>query len=298
MPKPINPPLVKIAIKIYNAAKMSKLIVTHINPDIDAITAVWMLKKFHTDFIDAKVAFVPAGGTYKNTPVDADEKVIHVDTGLGQFDHHQTGDFTCAAQLIFNYLKLKRPELTKDQALIRLIKIVNELDHFRDCLWPNATADYYNFFLEDILKGLKSSGKIDDYGVIDFGCQSLDGIYTGLKIKIKAEADLKVGYQFKTRWGKAIGCLSHNDQVLKLGQKMGFVLVIQKDPQTEHVRIKARPDTTIDLTRIKNRLASLDNEATWFLHSSKKILLNGSTKNPEMKPSKLSLKKIIEVISN
>lgn len=275
---------------------MSKLIITHINPDIDAIAAVWMFKKFHQDFAEAKVAFVPAGGTFKNMAVDSDLNFVHVDTGLGKFDHHQTNKFTCATQLIFNYLKLKRKELAKDEALIRLIKVVNDLDHFKDCMWPQATADYYNFFLEDVIKGLKSAGEVDDYGVIDFGCQSLDGIYTNFKIKIKAEKDLEIGYQFKTQWGKAIGCLSHNDLVLKLGQKQGFVIVIQKDPQTEHVRIKARPDSGIDLTQIKNKLTKLDSEATWFLHSSKKILLNGSTKNPDMRPSQLSLKKIIEVI--
>jgi hypothetical protein len=275
---------------------MKKLIVTHVNPDIDAITAVWLLKKFHPDLAEASVAFVPAGGTYKNQPVDSQENIIHVDTGLGQFDHHQANNKTCAADLVFNYLKSIKKELNDDQALIRLIKVVRSFDHFEDCLWPNAMADYFNFEIEEILRGLKAAGKIDDFGVIDFGSKCLDGIYTNLKIKIKAEKDLQEGYKFSLQAGKAIGCLSHNDQVLKLGQKMGFVLVVQKDPQTEHVRIKARPDSGIDLTAIKNKLAKLDSEATWFLHASKKILLNGSTKNPKMKPSKLSLKKVIEIL--
>ena len=71
--------------------------------------------------------------------------------------------------------------------------------------------------------------------------------------------------------------------------------MVQKDTKTEHVRIKARPDSKVDLTEVKDKLAKLDPEATWFLHISKRMLLNGSTKNPAMRPSKLSLKKVIEV---
>jgi hypothetical protein len=40
----------------------------------------------------------------------------------------------------------------------------------------------------------------------------------------------------------------------------------------------------------------MDPQATWFLHVSKKMLLNGSPKNPKMKPTKLPLNDIIEVL--
>lgn len=276
---------------------MAKIIVTHMNPDLDAICSVWLLKRFDSDFKDAQVVFVPAGETYRNSKVDSDFDIVHVDTGLGKFDHHQRKEQTCAAQLVFNYLKSKREELKNDKALLRLIKVVNQIDHFQDCLWPNPTADYYNLNLPDILKGLKAGGWLDNNGLINYGGLCLEGIYISLKIKIKAEEELRFGYQFKTKWGKAVGCLTENNEVLKLGQKMGYMLVIQKDPQTEHVRIKARPDSKVDLSLVKRKLVELDPKATWFLHISKKMLLNGSTKNPKMRPSKLSLKKIIEVLA-
>ncbi|GAG25271.1 unnamed protein product, partial [marine sediment metagenome] len=170
-------------------------------------------------------------------------------------------------------------------------------DHFGEVLWPEPDADRYNFIVSELLDGLKQGGRLDDQGLIKFGSQCLEGIYSSLKIKVKAGEDLKEGYKFETKWGKAIGCLSENNEILKLGQKMGYVLVVQKDAKTEHVRIKGRPDSRVDLTQIKEELAKLDPKATWFLHISKKMLLNGSTKNIKMKPSRLSLRKVIEVLA-
>ena len=277
---------------------MAKIIVTHFNPDLDAISSVWLLRKFDQDFKDAKVVFVPAGETYKNIKVDEDEDFIHVDTGLGKFDHHQLKDKkTCAAKLVFNYLKLKRKELKENKELVQLIKVICEIDHFGEVLWPDASSDRYNFIVSELLDGLKQGGRLDDHGLIKFGSQCLEGIYSSLKIKVKAGKDLKEGYEFETKWGKAVGCLSENNEVLKLGQKMGYVLVVQKDAKTEHVRIKGRPDSKVDLTQAKEKLAKLDPEATWFLHISKKMLLNGSTKNIKMRASKLGLKKVIDVLS-
>ena len=275
-----------------------KIIVTHLNPDLDAISSVWLLKKFAADFKEAKVCFVPAGQTYQNLKVDENENIVHVDTGMGKFDHHQLRTKTCAAELVFNYLKSKFSYLKKDKALIHLIKVIRDIDNFNDCLWPEPTADYFYFCLDKILDGLKMAGKIDDQGLVKTGCFLLDGVYQSLKIRFKAQEDLEGGYQFSSLWGRAIGVLSSNNKVLKLGLKMGYVLVVQKDGDTEQIRIKARPDSQVDLTKTKERLVKLDPKATWFLHQNKKILLNGSSKNPKMKPSRLSLKKVIEILSS
>jgi hypothetical protein len=275
---------------------MVKIIVTHLNPDLDAICSVWLLKKFDPDFSDAKVRFVPAGLTFKGGKVDSDVDVVHVDTGMGKFDHHQLEQKTCAAKLIFRHLKKKRKYLKDDEALVRLINIVKKIDNFEEVTWPHPTADWYDFLLPEVLNGLKTAGIVKDKGLVEKGIECLEAVYNTLKIKVKAEEDLSQGYRFSTKWGKAIGCLSHNSEVLKLGQKMGYVIAVQKDSKTEHVRIKARPDSKADLTEAKKVLQKLDPKATWFLHISKKMLLNGSSKNKKMKPSSLSLVKVIEVL--
>lgn len=276
---------------------MSKLIVTHFNPDIDAICSVWLLKKFHPDFEQAEVVFVAAGETYKNKKVDADENIIHVDTGLGQFDHHQYEDRDlCAAKLVFDWLGQKKKELKKDLALIQLIKVVTDIDHFGEVLWPDPADPRYNFCLDRLLDGLKQTGKADDSRLITLGLDCLDGVYSSLRIQSRARQDLNGGFKFTIKEGEGIGCLTQNNEILKLGQKLGYVLVIQKDPQTEHVRIKARPDSKVDLTNTYELLKKMDPKATWYLHVSKKMLLNGSTKSDKMKPSTLSLKKVIDVV--
>ena len=38
-----------------------KIIVTHASPDMDAITSVWLIRKFLPGWEDAKIQFVPAG---------------------------------------------------------------------------------------------------------------------------------------------------------------------------------------------------------------------------------------------
>ena len=39
-----------------------------------------------------------------------------------------------------------------------------------------------------------------------------------------------------------------------------------------------------------------DPEATWFLHSSKVLLRNGSSRNPVMKPTKLTIDEMVEIL--
>ena len=271
---------------------MSKTIVTHINPDPDAITSVWLLRRFEKEFSEAKVEFVAAGETIDGQPADINPDIVHVDTGGGQFDHHDTNERTCAAKRILDYLQNKYDYIREDEALERLVEVVIGDDHFEECDWPEALADRYSFMFGDILDGLKRNNTLTDHGLVDLGCTCLDGIYTSLKLKIEAEEEIENGKEFETKWGKALGLVSKNDEVLTVGMKNGFVVVVRKDPDGM-IRIKAQPQSGVDLTEIYEKVKEKDSEATWFLHASKKMLLNGSYKNPSAKFSKLSLEEIV-----
>jgi len=78
----------------------------------------------------------------------------------------------------------------------------------------------------------------------------------------------------------------------------GFSLVVNKDPKRGHVRIHVSPQEDIDLEGLSKILGKKDPEATWFLHASHRLLLNGSSANPDMKPTSLSLREIIEIIKD
>lgn len=314
-----------------------KIIVTHSSPDIDAITSVWVIKRFLPNWHDASVAFVPAGQRYKNIelreknsesidPIEhiQQDEVIHVDTGLGPLDHHQTPDDTvCAASRAWDFVKQNQnvPEehrKIKEEAVSRMIHVVVDIDHFKEVFRPDPTADYHDFSLVSILDGLKSLRPQQDAYYVEFIMECLDSLLHFFENKVWAEKEIQEsGIEFETRWGKAIALETLNDESLHIAQKMGYAVVIRKDPRKGYVRIKARPTQAkpfdfaqgkskklkvksqdVDLTLVYEKLKKADPEATWFLHVSKKMLLNGSTKNPTMKPSTLSLKGIIQVIKN
>src|SRR3989344_1772453 len=343
-----------------------KIIVTHSSPDMDAITSVWLIRKFLQGWENATVKFVPAGERLARGPVapssripspsvagslraldgtpssratprsDAiegigEDEVIHVDTGLGPLDHHQTADDkVCGASLTFDYVKrvqssparnvtqsvaggefrLKSSEKWKDrmEAVGRMVKVVVDNDHFKEVFWPNPTADHYEFSVGAMLDGLKLAKPNQDEYYVNFVSECLDAILHEFENRIWAEKEIATnGQKFETRFGKGIGFETINDSVIKLAQKMGYVIVVRKDPRKGYVRIKAMPNkvqssklkvksSDIDLTLAYEKLSKMDPEATWFLHIGKKMLLNGSVKNQKMRPTTLSLEKIIDVL--
>ena len=261
-----------------------KTIITHFAPDLDAITSVWLLKTFVPDLKEAAIAFVPAGKTLNGMAPDSDPEIIHVDTGYGKFDHHQANDDTCAALLVYQSLG------KKDEALERLLHVVNDVDHFREVFYPNPTADFYDLSLPVIIDGLQFNMVDNPIGMMDTVMDCLDGAYKMFQNKVWAEKDIKENaVQFETKFGKAFGIETINREVVHYGQKMGFVLVVRKDPKNGNAAIKTIPNDDIDLTAIYEVLLKKDATATWFLHPSKHMLLNGSAKNPDMKPTALSL---------
>lgn len=287
---------------------MTKTIVTHFAPDVDAVTSVWLLKRFLPGWEQAEVEFVPAGKTLNGEIVDSVADILHVDTGMGILDHHQTGEDTCAARRTLEFVaksQIPNPKFQKnenyhrfpDTALEKLVEVVNDIDHFREVYYPNPQADFYDFGLVGILDGLKLLYADDNQKILASGLIALDGIYKTFQNKVWAGKEIEEkGVPFKTRWGRGIGVETVNDEVIRVAQKQGLVLAVRKDPKKDFVRIKALPDSTVDLSSCYNTLKKLDSEATWYLHASKKMLLNGSYKNPESRPSKLSLKEIIDVL--
>lgn len=271
-----------------------KTIVTHIGPDLDAIMSVWLIKMFLPGWEEAAIAFVPAGKTMDNAPVDADPEIIHVDTGFGQFDHHQTNEDTCAALLVWNDVKFHHGE---DAAIIRMLTIVNDIDHFREVFYPNPAADFWEFGLVAQIEGWRLLYADNPLKIVTLGMECLDGVYKLFQNKVWADKEIKEkGKEFQTKWGKALAIETPNDEVVRLGQKNGYVMVVRRDPKKGYLRIKAIPKDEIDLAPFCKTFEEKDPSATWFLHASHHMILNGSTKNPDMRPTTLSLNEIIDIL--
>jgi hypothetical protein len=297
-----------------------KIIVTHMSPDWDAISSTWLIKKYLPGWHEAKVTFVPAGQRlnnqevavmeYSEDPVQkfGDDEVIHVDTGLTPLDHHQTQDRTVsAASLAWDYVRTQlekagNPLRTEhNEAISRVIKVIVATDHFKEVFWPDAASDHYELSFLGLLDGLKYEKPGQDQLYLEFGMQCLNAFVAQFENRIWAENEIEEkGVKFDTRFGPGMGFETINDTVLKLAQKMGYVLVVRKDPRKGYIRIKALPDQDgrkgANLTLIYEQLKKIDPDATWFLHVSNKMLLNGSPKNPKMRPTRLSLGDIIKVV--
>lgn len=273
-----------------------KTIVTHIGPDCDAITSVWLVKMFLPGWEEASYAFVPAGTTLGKLPPDDNPEIIHVDTGFGKFDHHQTDADICAATLVYDEI---RKTSGADAALERLTHLVNDVDHFREVYYPNPTADFWDFGFVSMLDGWRLMYGDNPGKVVDMGLTALDGIYKSMQNKIWAEKEIRDhGVEFSTKWGKGMGVETPNDDVVRLAQKSGYMIAVRKDPKKGYLRIKSFPKPEIDLTPVYEKLKSEEPDATWFLHASKHMVLNGSSKNPDMRPTKKSLAQIIEAIKS
>lgn len=294
-----------------------KIIVTHMSPDWDAITSVWLLRKYLPGWQEAEVKFVPAGqrlsGNNKSEHTVVIEKIddneiIHVDTGLGPLDHHQIQDTSVsAASRTWDYVLAEfskaDDKMTQEHknAVSRIVKVVVATDHFKEVFWPDAASDIYEFSFLGILEGLKYEKPGQDLHYVSFGIVVLNALVAQFENRIWAEEEInEKGVAFETTRGKGMGFETLNDTVLKLAQKMGYVLVVRKDPRKGYIRIKTLPDQKgekgIDLTGAYEQLKKMDPDATWFLHVSKKMLLNGTPKNPKMVPTRLTLREIIKVL--
>lgn len=276
-----------------------KVIVTHLSPDLDALTSLWLVKKFFPGFSKAKIVFVPAGSTYNNKEVDKDKEIIHVDTGFGQFDHHQTTEYTSATKKVFEYLKEKKI-LKKNQVepLERLVNQVNDFDHFAQVFYPEATSDYFDFLLPEIIDGGLKSVVEKDEKVVDLIFPLLDALFNLFCKKVKGEKELKKGYTFQSFWGKSLVIETKNEEVLKIALKSGYKLVARKDPEKGNIRIKTLPKKELNLKPLYEKIISLDKKGTWFFHISGNLLLNGSAKNPHFTPSSLTTQNLIKIIKS
>lgn len=278
-----------------------RLIVTHHAPDLDAIGAVWMLKRFDPEnYADARVAFVNPGSRLS---LDAAQRygvglheVTHVDTGLGRFDHHQPERghlHLSATSLTHEYICSLDPNYGEDVPLQQLVDFITEIDHFGEVHWPEASNLRYSFMLHELLRGFEMLEQSDDDSQLHHGMTCLDCVYLVLKQHHKAEEIIsEKGICFMTKVGRGISLETRNDDTIKIAQKQGFMIVIKKDPSLGNIRVKARPDADIDLKALHDKILEIDHTGDWYYHPSGKMLLNGSSKHKTQKVSPLSIEQI------
>lgn len=273
-----------------------KTLVTHRSPDLDAITSMWLIVRNMHGWENPKFEFVPAGKTLNEMSPDEEKDIIHVDTGLGMFDHHQLQERTSAARIVLEHVKAHGYiRKTNMEPLERIADVVTIYDNFGEAHFPDPTNDIYSFALNDIINGIKVINQDDEKTVLET-FHLLDAITIILKNKISAEEEMKKGVTLETHYGKSLILETKNDETMKQALKMGYSFVARKDPDKGFIRIKTTPAPEYDLTKLYEAILKEDKKGTWFLHSSKNMLLNGTHKNTDMVTTPLTLAQFIEIL--
>src|SRR3989338_7918963 len=275
-----------------------KTIVTHLSPDLDAIASVWLVKKFLTGWEKAQIKLVPTGTTLDNNLPDSNKDIIHVDTGLGKFDHHQTNEYSSATKLVYKYLLKEDLIDVKDiKPIEKIVEYVNSTDHFAEVFYFEPDSDRYDFMIRQLVDGLKVINR-DETKFIEIIFQLLEAVSIVFKNKISAEEEIKNGFVFRSYLGKSLAIETKNEETVKLALKKGFSLVIRRHPEAGFTRIKTLPDKKLSLKPVYEKIIKIDKKGSWFFHISGHMLLNGSSGNPKLIPTPLSLNKIIEIIKS
>lgn len=277
---------------------MTKMIVTHIHPDLDAIMSSWMLVRFdQSRYGDAKFEFVPAPTTYKNLPPDNDPDIVHTDVGGGKFDHHKPGGFsTCASKLIWEELIAEGLISPTDMALKTMVEIALEIDTFADCYWPGTDSPRMAFMLHEIIPALHRLQTHDNEAVLRMVFVYLDGVYQRLKDWEKGREAVNEGEEFESAWGKGIIVTTAADDVSKIAQKMGYEIVIISDEVHGHLKIKTAPNVKLPLKSLYDKIALREDSNRWVYHNSGHMLFSGSDKGELRERTSLHGSDILEMI--
>lgn len=270
-----------------------KILVTHINPHLDDIFAIWLFKKFHPDFGDAEIKFLSAakeGITFEGKQVDSDPDIVHFGIGRGKFDEHKGDVGECAGSLVWK--DIRRQGLAPGDELER--KVLEELVEWNKLIDTGKAPlhEFSEFSVQSFIRPLDSK-KDSSQKALQLGEEILDRILEVLKRKQQSLKDWEKRVEFASKFGKTIAVSSQTiDRAFC--KRMGGDLFIIYNPKYRSVQFFT-PSHEIDLKPIYDEVKKRDSDASWFLHQSHHMVICGSSSAPDSKPTKLMFEQLIKV---
>lgn len=272
--------------EFWSVVEQPSVLVGHFAPDLDCITAIWLLKRF-ANAEGAELQFVPSGQTLGGFPADSNPSVIHVDTGGGRFDHHQRfSTELCAAELV------RRAFIPNDTAIKKIVYHVCQIDNARQtssdpsCLNVTALIAGYNQIYPD-----------SPAAVVAAMLPNLDAWYHYEQCQAQALQAFAQRIEFDTPWGMGIAVESETGGSSTMAYGYGAVLYAYRDARG-WMGIAAQSRSAVDLSQVYAELRVIDAGADWYLHPNRRLLLCGTAKSPPRSPSRLSLVELVAVIEN
>lgn len=263
------------------------MLVTHINPHLDDISAIWLFKKFHPDFINAAIEFINAS---RDAAIkDESEEKVFFGTGGGKYDEHKGDLEDCAASLVWKDLKGQGLEPKNEielKALDDLIEWNRKID-----LGKGTDADFGPYGVQAFIRS-KNSTQEDSLKSLQLGEEILDRIFELLKKVKQSEKDWESKIEFESQFAKSVAVNSETVDRAFVRNK-GFNLVLMYDPNFKSAQFFT-PSFETDLEPIYKQLIDKEPDAGWFLHQSHHMVICGSSSAPEHKTN-LSFEELIEI---
>lgn len=270
-----------------------KILVTHINPHLDDILAIWLFRKFHPDFRGAKVEFLSAakeGITFEGKPVDSDPEVIHFGIGRGKFDEHKGDIGQSAGSLVWQEIKSSGLAPKNRIALGAYEELV---------AWNNLidtgqapSYEFSEFSVQALIRPLDSKPETSQKA-IELGREILDRIFHVLKRKQQSLLDWQKRQEFDSKFGKTVSVSSETVDRAFCKRQGGDLFIIY-NPKYKSVQFFTPKD--LDLEPIYDKAKEVDPEATWYLHQSHHMILCGSHTAPGSQPTNLSFEQLIDLV--
>lgn len=262
-----------------------KTLITHINPHLDDIVGIWLLKRFDSSFKDAQIEFISAS---RDGDLGSEDRVF-VGTGGGKFDEHKEGLKTCAGTLVYEYLKengqIPQDNLT-EKALAKLVEWNQKID-----TGQASRSEVSEFSVQAFIRARDNLTETSKKSV-ELGEEILGRLLEVLKRKEQSILDWENKLEFETKFGKGYAVSSETIN-REFCREKGGDLFLMYDPKYQSIQFFA-PDK--DIEEIYNKVKELDPDASWFLHQSHHMVICGSGSSPDFKKTKLSLEQLVEAV--
>lgn len=264
-----------------------KTLVTHINPHLDDISAIWLFRKFFKEFNDAKFEFISAS---RDSKAQESQDKIFIGTGGGKFDEHKGDIGECATTLVWN--EIKAQGLTpKDEFETKALEELIEWNRRIDTGMGNE-CEMNEYSIQNYLR--PRDGKPESSGkAVILGEQILNRLLFSLKAKYQTIKDWEESIEFNSEFGRSFAVKS---EVISRDfcRDKDAKLFLMYDPKRSSVQFFT-PSLEIDLEPLFLKLKQRDSKASWYLHHSHHIILCGSGSAPEFIPTSLSFEQLIEI---
>lgn len=265
-----------------------RTLVTHNQPHLDDICAMWLLVRYVPEFRDAVFEFIPANIASKD--VHHSDEMVYIGVGRGQFDEHKGDLDDCATTLVYKHVlaSVEIPEAER-RAVDKLVAWTKEEDMGRLLAEPRR-----EFSIPAMLQVAYFSNGRESAPVLRMGFDIIDAVMIGLRNHALIDVDWADRIEYTSRFGKAIGIRTDAQEFPPFAYAKGFDLVVLTGKDTKYATIRAAATTDTDLTAVRDAIAKLE-DVKWFFHQSKRMLICGGQKTDGTAATTLSLEQLIDL---